>query len=236
MKRLQEYKTRALRRYQNNRRRALMRCALHSLAWIFFLAWGASYAASSKNFPVDLRSHTWIPFAFCALTIAWVVVSRVITPLVRAVLFSFWGALVVLTFAWGSQFEGVGSLATVGAMAMASTFLIVAISSSFVDMAHIFRGFAWSATVTLVVTAAAWYLSPSLASAGLDPWDPDSLVVAALIVLFVSYQIWNTWMYLGDNKHLTRVEDSCTFAVMAPWTETIDMFSAASDNTESYLK
>lgn len=202
-----------------------MFCSLGTLV----LMWGAAAAAAAivryRELPLT-TDYVWAPFLFVAATIVWVVVSRVISPNLRILLFNLWAASLVVTLAWAASSQTFGPAVLYGAITMTAAYTMLALMTTWVNTGHTSRGVAtyglvggFTATATLLVAMLAF---PERVS----PVSGHFVFVGALCVTLLVIQAWTMWSYLKNNNRLLVIENTCIFAVMAPYTAGVNAFSS----------
>ena len=218
----------------NEDRRHVMRCSLNILTIIWLIAWVMSYITVAYDDYNDIiSSQTWVPFSFIGSTVLWVVLSRVVSTFSRSALFLIWVFSLVLVVMWASTVPVILSAATYGALTMTVVMLSLTILSREIEFDRMFKGAMFYFVVSVMAALATFLAAPYLTNMKTDrphlektSWIYAS--VAACVVAVATFQIWNIWNYLIHNPHLLLIENTCLFAVMSPWSDTVDTFASLS--------
>ena len=238
LRRLTQFKSQILRKDQNQARKDLMQCVLRNLSLVFISAFAACVLVRTNSVG-SLKDHTWIPFAFIGLTIAWVVVSRVVNSEMRLILFIAWCIGLVASAAHGASSDAIGPATIAVCASMAISYACVWFVTHSVNMSYMFAGFVGYTFIAATATAAVLTFMPHLEFMGSDipGWkDKKILGVAVTGVAVFGFQIWNTWVYLGEQKHLKSVKDTCLYAFMSPWSTTVDNFAVLSSQKSIFKR
>jgi hypothetical protein len=205
-----------------------MTCALHIITTIWLVATVTSFLLLSyPEYHSMISQQRWVSFAFIGLTITWVVLSRVISPLMRLLLFFMWMVSMIALVNWASTISMFGSAAAYGALTMTLIFFSLSVISSRMNFTHVFKGTFYYTTTAITIAAITLLIAPYIMDR--QPEQRNVFVGMAIATVVISiFQTWNTWNYINFNPHLLEISNTCIFAVMAPWTETVDTFSSLS--------
>lgn len=209
----------------------VMACTLHLLTITWFLSALSSYwILLSPTYHDMFSTQSWIPFLFIGVTIIWVVLSRVISPLVRFVLFLLWICSLLFLVSWATTNNHVGNAITYGVISMTLIFLTLSIITNHIGFDNMKKNFFIYIVLSLVIVSALYMILPDLSvHININERNIDTfLYIGITVVILVIFQIWHTLSYLNYNPHLLQIHNTCVFALMAPWTETIDTFSSLS--------
>lgn len=213
-------------------RRNVMTCSLHMLSLLWIVA--AVLGALSRDSFVSskIRDMKWIPFVFVGITITWVVISRVISPRTRSLLFLIWCVGLVSTVIWGANIPVFGQLIVYAAISLAATYLSLSvITMNIHSFTRFFENRFFYSFISVLMTITVFGMSFLIPGYPIIDHFPTFVVGTTTLVLSIT-QIWNTWTYLKRNPHLRNINNNCMFAVMSPWTETVDTFSVLSKHRE----
>lgn len=198
-----------------------MECSLHVLIILWFFSWIVARGSDvlTEYFPW-LVDASLTPVLLVFTTILWVVVSRVVSVGTRMTLFMAWVATFLLTVLWSAFPTRLGDAAEFGSATLLAVFLVLLLATRFMSMRGLFKTrtlYLFLVLGTTAVSLLAWQQWQSLLF----------LAVAGTVMMYAGLQIWTTYNYARYNND-ARIHNTCSFAVMAPWTDVIDAFAAIS--------
>lgn len=216
-------------RYQTRllQQREVLVCSLRYLVVIYGLA--SILALLVRIFPKyneEIFKQSWLPFTFFASTMIWVVLSRVIGNIGKNILFSIWILTLLGGVTWAASHEKHGTAMALGAISIAVTFGVVSIMINHFPMRRIFVDL--YTVIAIFVSLGLFVLAPYIPGINGSWSDMIFILVSIVAALLCIYQLWNLWHYVTVNKHPTLISNTCMFAVMSPWSETVDTFSVLS--------
>lgn len=206
-------------------RKWLLSCSLYLLVLIWFIVWMAAQQAPyfQTAFP-DLTLATFTPFIFIIMTIIWVVLCRVVSPLVRSILFFGWVLSVVSTAVWAATDKRLGGSIIYGCMVIVVSFICVLVLAFVSPRMVLSVRF----PVLFIGSILALVAGTTLFATG-HYKKPIYVAVGVVSVAYGMFQIWAIQEYAKYNELLAHIDNACIFAVMAPWVETIEAFQVIPD-------
>lgn len=202
-------------------RQDVMECSLHVLIILWFFSWVVARGSDVlREYLPWLVDASLTPVILVFTTIIWVVVSRVVSTGTRMALFMVWVATFLLTVLWSASPSRLGDAAEFGSATLLAVFLVLLLATRFMSMRGLFK------TRTLYL-----FLVLGTAAASLFAWNRMTdilfLAVSGTLVMYAGMQVWTTYNYARYNND-SRIHNTCSFAVMSPWTDVIDAFAAIS--------
>ncbi len=214
---------------RNLQRQEVMSCGLHTLTLIWVAATLFSFfVMKHPEYHKLIQTNFWIPFTFIGSTMVWVVLSRVVGSHARLFLFTLWVITLLAFAAWAATGETAGPPSVFGFTTLAAVFVVLSALTTQLSFKHLFRTSFYYMSTAILVTGLMYVFTPLFPFFTNQWFDPLYIWAAAAVIFFTGFQMWHTGLYLEHNKDLWRIQDTCMFAVMAPWTEAIDTFSVLS--------
>jgi hypothetical protein len=211
-----------------------MRCSLElmSIVWLFvcgvYLA--TRYLLHDLYFQGEgVVFYTWVVFAHIASTVAWAVLARAVGSGMRRTLFAFWIFTLTLMVAWFGMQSLYADTVLVFLVVVVLGLVVSSLATMGIDMdapgpalvrySSIVLLLACLAVVTLRYTTYFAVHQSAMVSG------------VALAVVYLLVQLLATWTYLSHNPKVWLVDNTCIFASMSPWSETVDLFTAFTPKT-----
>jgi hypothetical protein len=207
--------------------RVVLECALHSLTLIYGIA--ALFSVIVRMYPNSSKGvldNNWMPFLFFGSTVIWVVLSRVVQDFTRKILYLIWVGTIILIVVWGASHEDYGGAMTTFSISVALTFIIVSFLVRTLPIKHVFVDL--YVFISFTVAAGVYLLAPLIPPLKAN-WTNQGFIIGALVsAVLSSFYLWNIWHYVQVNQHLFKIKNTCVFAIMSPWSETVDTFAILS--------
>jgi hypothetical protein len=186
------------------------------------------FARTNPEMSEDILAHHWIPFAFIASSIMWVVVSRVVDNFARTFLYIIWVSTILMTAVWGASHLEYGGAVSMFCVSMGVTFFLVSILVNYMPMNSMFADLGSYFFISCLVASIAFMVSPFVKWLNGSWFNTAFMLAGVCSVIFSTFQLWNLWHYVQINRHLLQIHNTCMFAVMSPWSETVDTFAVLS--------
>lgn len=213
-----------------NQKYHVMVCALNILTIIWLASWLLSHLVLLYPLYNDsIKKQSWIPFFFIGVTITWVVLSRVIKSSTRTFVFFLWAISLILMVSWGATSRVLGNGIVFGALTIACTFFTL--SMSITGLHKFNKAFdtpVYYSVLSIVVAIVLFIFAPYLVPSENENKRNIFISISIFAVVIIIFQTWNTFEYLRRNNQVSTISNTCLFAVMAPWSETVDTFASLS--------
>lgn len=195
-------------------------CALEMLVVIWLFCYVVSAVANKVSTSLSfLYDATFTPFLFVLATLIWVVLSRVINPSTRLALFIIWCLSLLVSVFWATASSRLGDVMQYACLCIFVSFAVLLV------MSYTIRFSSWlhSIKVYELLVGALMFAMLYFSNQHLSV---KFVVVAVVSWAFIIFQIATMYSYSVNNANSSNVSNNCIFAVMAPWTDTVESFSA----------
>ena len=213
-------------------RRRVTTCALKLLAGIWALAVIGALISRFYLAPIYFKQTkpsqlAWLLFTFLGIAVTWVVIARAVDNFIRMLLFVSWVFSLVAVVAWGGIIAGIGDEIIFFAIGTMSSLMVMSVLTKRINFNLPWAAFVVYSTGVLFTLLTLLLVTP-LIIPGLNRFD--LIVPATVVLLYIWLQMASMWNYLHRNRHVWLVNNTCVFAMMAPWTETVDAFQVFSSH------